>query len=145
MSALIRSIIEDKLSGYLSANLTGVTVHKGITDELRVVPLVIAYCEAAMPDPALGAYPLGNYRCKINVFVYSSADDDTLAIHRERVSKVHGLMSDVNALKALWNSDGSEGKMYGCWIESDEEGMKSRNYGNLVNYTMVAVLPPDPV
>mgnify|MGYP000020225749 FL=1 len=145
MSAIIRSIIEDKLSAYLAANLSGVTVHKGITEELRVVPLVIAYCEAAMPDPALGATPLGNYRCKINVFVYSSADDDTLATHRQRVSNVHGLMSDVNALKGLWNPNGSEGKMYACWIESDEEGMKSRNYGNLINYTMVAVLPPSPV
>ena len=145
MSAIIRSIIEDKFSSYLTANMPGVTVHKGITDELRVIPLIIAYCQSAAPDPSLGGNPKGNYRCKVSVYVYSSADDDTLITHRERVSRVHGFMSDVAALKALWNPDGSEGKLYSCWIESDEEGMKGRNYGNEVSYTLVAVLPPNPV
>jgi hypothetical protein len=49
-------------------------------------------------------------------------------------------MADLAACKALWLLN--EGKMYQMWIESDDEGMHSRNYGNKVVYTVVAVLPP---
>jgi hypothetical protein len=143
MSAVIRSIVEDKVSAYLAANITDTTVVKGITDSLRAMPMIVVYASDAAKPSELGASNLGNYHVKLEVFVYSSADDDSLQSHRERVSKVHGLMSDLTALKALWS--GSDGLLYAAWIESDEEGMHSRNYGNKVIYTLVAVLPPSPV
>lgn len=143
MSALIRSIVEDKISSYLAANITDTTVVKGITDSLRSMPMVVVYASESSAPRELGANPLGNYHVKLEVFVYSSADDDALPAHRERVSKVHGLMADVPALKALWGT--GEGQLYASWIESDDEGMHSRNYGNKVTYTLVAVLPPSPV
>lgn len=143
MSALIRSIVEDKISSYLSTNITDTTVVKGITDSLRSLPMVVVYASESSSPRELGASPLGNYHVKLEVYIYSSADDDTLATHRERVSKVHGLMSDIVALKSLWAA--GEGKLYSAWIESDDEGMQSRNHGNKVTYTLVAVLPPNPV
>lgn len=136
----MRSIIEDKVSAYLAANITDTSVVKGITDSLRSLPTIVVYSTNAMPPKELGAYNLGNYTVNLDIYVYSSADDETLEQHRERVSKVHGLMADLDALKDLWNI--GEGKLYACWIESDEEGMQSRNFGNKVCYTMVAVLPP---
>jgi len=142
MSSLIRSILEDKFSAYLAANITDTPVHKGVTDDVRSLPLIIVSASNSKPDKDLGANPLGNYQVKMEIYVYSSADDDTLETHRTRVSKVHGLMSDVAALQNLWNYNGSEGKLYACWIEADEEGMKSRNYGNMITYTAVAVIPP---
>ena len=138
----MRSIIEDKVSAYLAANITDTTVVKGITDSLRSVPTIVVYSSKAIPPRELGANPLGNYNVSVDIFVYSSADDDTLEQHRTRVSQVHGLMSDVPALKALWGDN--EGVLYAAWIESDEEGMQSRNYGNKVCYTMIACLPPAP-
>lgn len=143
MSALIRSIVEDKLSAYLAANITDTTVVKGITDNIRTVQTIVVYAADAAVPSELGALNLGNYHVKLEIFVYSSADDDSLSTHRERVSKVHGLMADITALKALWGPN--DGKLYAAWIESDEEGMHSRNYGNKVVYTLVAVLPPSPV
>lgn len=143
MSALIRSIIEDKFSAYIASNITDANVVKGITDSVRSVPTIVVYAADASPPSELGASPLGNYHVKLEIFVYSSADDDTLQAHRERVSKVHGLMADLAACKALWLID--QGKLYGLWIEADEEGMHSRNYGNRIVYTLVAVLPPSPV
>lgn len=143
MSALIRSIIEDKFSAYLAANITNTNVVKGITDGLRSMPSIVVYANNASKPMELGANQLGNYHVKLEIFVYSSADDETLQAHRERVSKVHGLMSDLIALKALWLLN--EGKLYQMWIEEDEEGMHSRNYGNRIVYTIVAVLPPSPV
>lgn len=140
MSALIRSIIEDKFSAYLAANITDTNVVKGITDSLRSMPTIVVYAANASPPGELGANPLGNYHVKLEIFVYSSADDETLQAHRERVSKVHGLMADLAACKALWLVD--EGQMYQLWIEADDEGMHSRNYGNKIVYTVVAVLPP---
>jgi hypothetical protein len=140
MSALIRSIIEDKFSAYLAANIADTNVVKGITDSLRSMPSIVVYANEASAPRELGASNLGNYHVKLEIFVYSSADDETLQAHRERVSKVHGLMADLAACKALWLLN--EGKMYQMWIESDDEGMHSRNYGNKVVYTVVAVLPP---
>lgn len=138
----MRSIIEDKVSAYLAANITDTAVVKGITDSLRSLPTIVVYSTNALPPKELGAYPLGNYTVNLDIYVYSSADDDTLEQHRQRVSKVHGLMADVTALKNLWNI--GDGQLYAAWIESDEEGMHSRNYGNKVCYTLVAVLPPAP-
>jgi len=143
MSALIRSIVEDKISSYLASNITDTTVVKGITDSLRSMPMVVVYASESSPPRELGANPLGNYHVKLEVYIYSSADDDTLATHRERVSRVHGYMSDIPALQALWGV--GDGQLYAAWIESDDEGMHSRNYGNKVIYTLVAVLPPSPV
>lgn len=143
MSALIRSIVEDKISSYLSSNIPGTPVVKGITDSVRSMPTIMVYAIDSTPPRELGANPVGNYHVKLEVYVYSSADDDTLATHRDRVSKVHGLMADLDTLKSLWEV--GEGKLYAAWIESDEEGMHSRNYGNKVIYTLVAVLPPNPV
>ena len=140
MSALIRSIIEDKFSTYISTNIPGILVNKGITPDLRQMPMIIVYASSAAPEKDLGSNNLGNYSVKVEIYVYSSADDDTLETHRERVSKVHGHRSDGEALKSLWGVN--EGKLYACWIESDDEGMKGRNYGNLITYTAVAVLPP---
>jgi len=138
----MRSIIEDKVSAYLATYITDTTVVKGITDSNRTVQTIIVYASEAMPPRELGATPLGNYNVKLDIYVYSSADDDTLEQHRERVSKVHGLMSDLTALKDLWNV--GDGQLYACWIESDEEGMQSRNYGNKITYTLIACLPPAP-
>ena len=140
MSALIRSIIEDKFSTYISTNIPGILVNKGITPDLRQMPMIIVYASSAAPERDLGANNMGNYSVKVEIYVYSSADDDTLETHRGRVSDVHGLMSRVADLKALWGPN--DGQMYACWIDSDDEGMKGRNYGNLITYTAVAVLPP---
>jgi len=138
----MRSIIEDKVSAYLATNITDTSVVKGITDSLRSLPTVVVYSTNAMAPKELGANPLGNYNVSLDIYVYSSADDDTLASHRERVAKVHGLMADLTALKALWQPE--DGKLYAAWIESDEEGMQSRNFGNKVCYTLIACLPPAP-
>lgn len=143
MSALIRSIVEDKISSYLAANITDTTVVKGVTDSLRSLPTIVVYAADAMPPRELGADPRGNYHVKLEIYVYTSADDETQESHRERVSKVHGLMASLANLKALWLIE--DGKCYACWIEADDEGMHSRNYGNKVVYTMVVVLPPAPV
>lgn len=139
MSNHIRSIIEDKVAAYLTANLSGVTVHKGVTDELRVVPIVVCHASDAIRPASLGAHNEGNYRVTLKVYVYSSADDETLQAHRDRVAKVHGLLSNDAALKSTWTS--ADGALYDIWAEDDSEGMAQRRYGNVLTYTLVAVMP----
>lgn len=141
MSNHIRSIVEDKVAAYLATNLPGLTVHKGVTDELRTVPIVICHASDANRPASLGAHNLGNYRVTLKVYVYSSADDGTLQDHRDRVSKVHGLLSDDVALRALWVSAATDGVLYDIWVETDSEGMAQRRYGNVLTYTMVACMP----
>jgi hypothetical protein len=143
MSNAIRSIIEDKVSAYFASVFTGedfVPVHKGITDETRVIPLIIVYADSARPDPALGANPQGNYRVALKVFIYTSADDETLETHRARVDAVHALMADVSALQAYWEA--GQGELYSAWIVADDEAMSQRRYGNVVEFNLVVVAPP---
>jgi hypothetical protein len=144
MSNAIRSIIEDKVSQYFIDAFTGndnVAIHKGITDETRVIPLIIVYADSARPDPSLGANPLGNFRVALKVFVYTSADDETLAVHRARVDAVQALMADVPALQAYWEPE--DGQLYAAWIVGDDEAMSQRRYGNVIEFNLVVVLPPE--
>jgi hypothetical protein len=138
-----RTIVEEKVSAYLTANLTGVAVHKGITPETKVIPLVTTYAKASKSADALGSHPFGNYTVTLEIGVYSSADDDTLDQHRTRVQSVQNLMSDTSALKALWTLS-TDGILYDLWVTQDEEGMHQRKYGNLIEYTVFVMLPPAP-
>ena len=42
-----RTIVEEKVQAYLAAALTGVAVHKGITPETKVIPLVTVYAKSS--------------------------------------------------------------------------------------------------
>ena len=96
--------------------------------------------DSARPDPALGANPLGNFRVALKVFVYTSADDESLETHRARVDAIHALMADVDALKAYWQPE--DGQLYAAWIVGDDEAMSQRRYGNVIEFNLVVVLPP---
>jgi hypothetical protein len=141
MSNIIRGIVEDRISAYLSANITGVTIHKGVTDEERVVPIIICHASDSNKPSAFDADNLGNYRVTLKVYVYSSADDDTLETHRSRVSNVIGNLANTTALGSFWGPQTTYGKLYKLWIESDSEGMSQRRYGNAITFTVYCCMP----
>ena len=138
-----RSILEEKITSYLSANITGVSIHKGITDEVRVIPIIICHAESSKAIDDLGSNTLGNYTATLKIFVYSSADDETLDVHRARVVEVMGYLRDVAAIQATFNPE-TDGHLYDMWVLSDEEGMSQRRYGNALEYTVWGVLPSAP-
>lgn len=138
-----RTILENKVAAYLAPLFTGVAVHKGVTDEIRVLPIIIGHAESSHSITDLGSNTLGNYTVTFKLYVYSSADDETLDTHRERVSQVIGAMRDVPALQALWDP-ATDGQLYDLWITNDEEGMSQRRYGNVIEYMVWGVLPPAP-
>ena len=138
-----RTILEEKITSYLSANITGVAIHKGITDEIRVIPIIICHAESSKAVDDLGSNTLGNYTATLKIFVYSSADDETLDTHRARVVEVMGYLRDVAAIQATFNPT-SDGQLYDMWVLSDEEGMSQRRYGNALEYTVWGVLPSAP-
>ena len=138
-----RTILEEKITAYLSANITGVAIHKGITDEVRVIPIIICHAESSKAVDDLGSNTLGNYTATLKIFIYSSADDETLDTHRARVVEVMGYLRDVEAIQATFNPT-SDGHLYDMWILNDEEGMSQRRYGNALEYTVWGVLPAAP-
>lgn len=144
MSSPIRSLVEDRLTAYLSTILTGVTIHKGVTDEERVLPIVIVHANNAARPSSLGAANFGNYRVGVTVYVYSSADDGTLADHRARVETVEAAFGDVASLKTAWGTASEYGVLYECWIETDNEAMEGRKYGNAITYTLYVCMPTEP-
>ena len=137
----IRTIAEQSLKAQFDANadmLPGVQLHAGQTDEIRSVPIVILHAESASAHRDLGAKPLGNFELTVKIYVYSSADDSTLAEHRQRVENVQAIMQDVAGLTSNWVN----GSLYAAWIVSDDEGVADRRYGNVLTYTLAAVYPP---
>lgn len=138
-----RTILEEKVASYLSGIFPTIAVHKGVTDEVRVLPIIIGHAESSHAVTDLGSNTLGNYTVTFKLYVYSSADDETLDAHRERVAGVIGAMRDVPALQALWDP-AVDGKLYDLWITNDEEGMSQRRYGNVIEYMVWGVLPPTP-
>ena len=138
-----RTILEEKITSYLSANITGVAIHKGITDEVRVIPIIICHAESSKAVDDLGSNTLGNYTATLKIFIYSSADDETLDTHRARVVRVMGYLRDVAAIQATFNPE-TDGHLYDMWVLSDEEGMSQRRYGNALEYTVWGVLPSAP-
>ena len=138
-----RTVLENKVAEYLAPLFPGVTVHKGVTDEIRVIPIIIAHAESSQAVDDLGSNTLGNYTANLKLYIYSSADDETLEVHRQRVVQVIGAMRDVMALQALWNPT-TDGQLYDLWINNDEEGMSQRRYGNVIEYTVWGVMPAAP-
>ena len=138
-----RTILEEKITAYLSANITGVAIHKGITDEVRVIPIIICHAESSKAVDDLGSNTLGNYTATLKIFIYSSADDETLDVHRARVVEVMGYLRDVEAIQATFNPT-SDGHLYDMWVLNDEEGMSQRRYGNALEYLVWGVLPSAP-
>jgi hypothetical protein len=138
-----RTTIENRVAQYLAPLFPGVAVHKGVTDDIRVIPIIIVHAESSSAVDDLGSNTLGNYKATVKIYVYSSADDETLDTHRARVVEVIGAMRDVISLKALWNPT-TDGQLYDLWISNDEEGMSQRRYGNAIEYTFWGVMPPAP-
>jgi hypothetical protein len=138
-----RTVLENRVAGYLEPLFPGIAVHKGVTDDIRVIPIIIAHAESSSNIEDLGSQTLGNYKATLKLYIYSSADDETLEAHRARVVEVIGAMRDVPALQALWNPS-TDGQLYDLWIENDEEGMSQRRYGNVLEYNVWGVMPPSP-
>ena len=139
----IRTIAEKSLVALFTDNATslpGVALHAGQTDEIRSVPIIICHAESAVAHRDFGALWSGNFEITAKIYVYSSADDSTLEQHRARVEAVQGIMQDPTALKSMW----TQGTLYATWMNSDEEGVADRRYGNVLSYTLVAVYPPAP-
>jgi hypothetical protein len=138
----IRTITEQSVLAWFQANaadmLPGVQIHAGQTDEIRSVPIIILHAETAQAASELGAKPLGNFELTLKIYVYSSADDSTIAQHRERVENVQAIMQDVEGLSAAWTT----GSLYAAWIVSDDEGVSDRRFGNVLSYSVFAVYPP---
>ena len=142
----IRTITEKSLKAWFDVNaamLPGTPVVLGQTDSERSVPIVILHAESASAAKDLGAYWKGNFEITVKVYIYSSADDavtdqQALEDHRARCEAVQAIMMDVAGLQGSW----TQGKLYMSKFESDDEGVADRRYGNIMQYTLVAVYPP---
>lgn len=139
-----RSVLEQKLTDYVQGLLPDENVHKGVTDEVRTIPLIIVSCESERSPDAFGANNFGNYQVVVKIYVYSSADDgeDAFDKHRARVINVMGVLRDEEALKALFTPE--EGRLYAMWYVNGENGISQRRYGNIMEYTAMGCNPPEP-
>ena len=137
----IRTTAEQSVLARFAANASlfpGVQLHAGQTDETRGIPIIILHAESASAHRDFGGGSKGNFELTFKIYIYSSADDSTLAEHRARVENAQAIMQDVAALRTAWVLGG----LYAAWIVSDDEGVADRRFGNILSYTLVAVFPP---
>jgi hypothetical protein len=137
----IRTIAEQSVLAWFTTNAAifpGVQLHAGQTEEVRSVPIIILHAESAQAHRDFGGKPSGNFELTFKIYVYSSADDSTLAEHRARVENAQAVMQDVSSLAAAW----TQGTLYAAWVVSDDEGVADRRFGNVLTYTMATVYPP---
>ena len=137
----IRHIVEANVASFLTAEtgLAGVTIYKGDSVDLNVLPKAIVLCDSASP-PADLPEGLGNYSCSLRVTLFSNADDTTLADHRARCAALAGAMQDVAGLKAVFVTS-TDATMYDVTPISEDEGVDERSFATLFAFDLLAVLP----
>lgn len=138
----VRYVVESAVSTYLSdlAELAGVNIYKGDTAETAVLPKAIVLCESAGPP---GELPegLGNYDCSVKITLFTSADDETEAVHRARSAAIDGAMQDVAALKAVFVSQG-DGLCYDVTAKQEMEGVNERSWASQMPFSVMVVINP---
>lgn len=137
-----RYIVEAVLATYLSSQteLAGVHIYKGDTAETALLPKAIVLCDSARTP---NSFPdgLGNYSCSVRITVFSSADDNTLAEHRERCACVAGFMQDIPAIQAGFVASG-DALCYDVSPLSEDEGVNERSWASVFTYEVIVVVNP---
>ncbi len=138
----VRHIVEAAVSTYLASQteLAGVNFYKGDTGETAVLPKAIVLCETAGPPNDL-PQGLGNYDCSVKVTLFTSADDETEAIHRARCAAIDGAMQDVAALKAVFVS-GGDALCYDVTAKQEMEGVNERSWASAMPFSVLVVVNP---
>jgi hypothetical protein len=138
----VRHIVEAAVSTYLASQteLAGVNFYKGDTGETAVLPKAIVLCETAGPPNDLPE-GLGNYDCAVKVTVFTSADDETEAVHRARCAAIDGAMQNVAALKAVFVS-GGDALCYDVTAKQEMEGVNERSWASAIPFSVLVVVNP---
>jgi hypothetical protein len=138
-----RHIVEAAVAAHLSAQteLAGVNIYKGDSADTNVLPKAIVLCDSArtpndLPDG------LGNYACTVRVTLLDSADDVTLTDHRARVAAIAGAMQDLEALQAVFATQG-DAYCYDCTVTSEDEGVNERSWASVLAYDILVVVNPE--
>ncbi len=104
------NLIEDALTAKLAAWLDDhrpeaipatVPIHVANRDELRTRPCIVLATSEAKPVPGLRH----TARVKLDVHLFSQADDTPAATHAEWAAALAGLLADVAALAPALDSD----------------------------------------
>lgn len=138
----VRYVVESAISTYLSAQteLAGVNFYKGDTAETAALPKAIVLCESAGPPSDLPE-GLGNYDCTVKVTLFTSADDETEAIHRARCAAIDGAMQNLAAVKAVFASQG-DAVCYDITARQENEGVNERSWASQMPFSVLVVVNP---
>ena len=138
----VRYIVESAVSTYLAAQteLAGVHFYKGDTAETAALPKAIVLCETAGP-PSDVPQCLGNYDCTVKVTLFTSADDETVDVHRARCAAIDGAMQDVAAIKAVFISQG-DALCYDVTAKPEIEGTNERSWASQMPFSVLVVVNP---
>lgn len=138
----VRYIVESAISTYLAAQteLAGVHFYKGDTAETAALPKAIVLCETAGP-PSDVPQGLGNYDCTVKVTLFTSADDETVEVHRARCAAIDGAMQDLASIKAVFISQG-DALCYDVTAKPEIEGTNERSWASQMPFSVLVVVNP---
>ncbi len=112
-----------------------------ITD-LKTLPCIIVYSEGETPNPELPP-DCGVSDIDLRVLVLTQADDETLSDHDERLERVHELLSNSEQLEYALNTRHPDNRaiknfhLYDLILQSVDEGMDDRHFGDILRYKAV--------
>lgn len=138
-----RHIVEAALAAHLSAQteLAGVNIYTGDSADTNVLPKAVVLCDSARL-PSDMTQGLGNYSCGVRVTLFDSADDVTLLQHRARVAAIAGAMQDVEAVQAVFTSQG-DAHCYDVTPTNEDEGVNERSWASVLAYDVLVVVNPE--
>jgi hypothetical protein len=140
----IRHIVEAVMVSYLQgkAELAGVQITKGDTDDVLALPTIGVICSGAGSPPELPE-GLGNFDATVDICVFSSADAPaTLEEHRTRCALIDGFLGweSLADIKAAFTASG-DAALYDVTPHAIQDDHKSRMWGSRMPYTFRVVLP----
>jgi len=133
--------LENAIVAYLTPHFAGtaVTVIAGKTTELKKLPCIIVYSEGESPNPELPP-DCGVSDIDIRVLVLTQSDDETLGEHDERLERAHELLCDSEKLEYALNARHPDTRtvkdfhIYDLILQSVDEGMDDRHFGDILRY-----------
>ena len=104
------------------------------------LPRVVVLAESARPPSDLPE-GLGNYSVGVRITLHSSADDTTLAQHRERCAALAGSMQDLALLQSGFTATG-DALLYDVTPTGEDDGYDDRAWATVFTYELLTVVNP---
>ena len=125
LEAALKSVVD-------GLSLSGINVNTGVEDETLALPWIVCASDAGQEE----IHGTGIFRCTAKVTIASSADDDTLVTHRDRVATVFDAFLDGDISTTL-GATAADFYVYDVLYTGQPASMENRQMRNTLEMEIV--------